>query len=778
MNSANKITALTGANLALLIGVILGSSGYAATFCATPGKDGTTQSKNTYYPGILQTVTTLSLGARRVDTDAGTTEFSAGDLALVIQMQDATITTPATVTAKAGKLTYTDSINYGDGSTGRGYTALGSSGKYELKRVASVTLTGGVATSITLAQPLVNPYTRVVAAGNARKTFQVIRVPQYKNLALSSATVPTWNGDTGGVFAIDVEGSLNLNSATVNVSSKGFRGGGSLEDFGVYNSAIVAYASTYDSTKDYTDTDRTPNELKTSNYGASKGEGVAGTPRFVRDDTQAAPHTTTDLTSSGYPSSLDRSRGAPANAGGGGTAHNAGGGGGSNGGVGGHGGRSYGNYSAAAGAANFYATGGDGFRPVYGLGGVSLTGASPTSDRLFIGGGGGAGDGNDANDTPGTAQSGGGAGGGIIFIRTVAVTGTGTFKANGQDAQNAGRDGTGGGGAGGTIAFYTPVGVSLSGVTANVNGGAGGSTGLPLKGGERQGTGGGGGGGVLLSPSSFNAASTLTGGAAGINAPTTTFSDTFDAAAGNGFTGTTPTFDPEGTDLGILCPDVSVVKTSTKNYPTLASPNFTYTLTVTNLGQNTAKAVQLTDTLPSGVTFVSSVASQGSYSSASGTWNIGNLTAGQVVTLNISVTLNATGAALTQVDNTGVVSITDATQLDPTLSNNTSLKSVFPEPIRLNKTVQKVLPTPAGTVGTSVTAKPGDTLEYCITASSILAVARDVGVSDTLVANQSFVMGSITGASPSSFVSPTVTGTLTGVSSSTSKTMCFRTTVN
>ena len=149
------------------------------------------------------------------------------------------------------------------------------------------------------------------------------------------------------------------------------------------------------------------------------------------------------------------------------------------------------------------------------------------------------------------------------------------------------------------------------------------------------------------------------------------------------------------------------------------------------------------------------------------------------MTLRLPVTVNSS-AALTTVNTATLTASTpaDSGSNGSSTANNSAQVTVVLNPVQLGKTVRKVLPTPVGAVGTSVTAKPGDTLEYCITATSTLSAPRDVAVSDTLMPNQSFVPNSITVASPSSFTSPIVRGTLTGVVSGTPKTMCFRTTVN
>ncbi|MFN8487364.1 MAG: SdrD B-like domain-containing protein [Caldilineaceae bacterium] len=64
---------------------------------------------------------------------------------------------------------------------------------------------------------------------------------------------------------------------------------------------------------------------------------------------------------------------------------------------------------------------------------------------------------------------------------------------------------------------------------------------------------------------------------------------------------------------------------------------FTYTLVLTNLGPDTATAVQLTDHLPDGVIYQSATAQQGTYDPNIGIWDVGAVTANTSVTLTITV---------------------------------------------------------------------------------------------------------------------------------------------
>ncbi len=378
-----------------------------------PGKDGSGNIGgvvNTYYPA------TASVGAGAgaipvgpINAWGSQTPISAGDLLLVIQMQDATID-------------YTDTDSYGDGTAGApasGQTGVGNTGTFEYV-LASGPVAGGV---VPLSTPLQNAYHEAAATATlGQKTYQVVRVPQYANPSLTSnLTAAYWNGSSGGVLAFDVCGTMNLNNATVSVDGTGFRGGGGF--LGTGGGDVAGYVTVVD-----------PTGADTS---AEKGEGIAGTPRLVAN---AYGGTIIDTGVEGYPGGSAR-RGAPANAGGGGNQWQSGGGGGSNAGAGG--------------------TGGDTISfiddPYGGYGGAVFPSSSTS---LIMGGGGGAGASNNGGNEVNFCS--GGAGGGIVMIRTGSVAGTGTISANGTkgvdggawDENNAGNNNesaSGGSGGGGSV---------------------------------------------------------------------------------------------------------------------------------------------------------------------------------------------------------------------------------------------------------------------------------------------------------------------------------------
>ncbi len=610
--------------------------------CGIPGKDGPVNISgivNTYYPGTADVdagATSIPVGA----PSGAAAPIQAGDLLLVIQMQGADINS-----------TNTDA--YGNGVAGAPASGiLGtnfSAGLYEYV-VATSAVAGG---AVSISSGLVNNYFNQDYSGTqGQRRFQVVRVPQYSSATIvGTVTSLPWTGRVGGVAALDVAGTLNFNGNAVNVSGQGFRGGG-----GVRYTGDTGFAAT-----DY----RTPS---TATLNASKGEGIAGTPRFVFNGTSVV-----DNTIEGYPNG-SFARGAPGNAGGGGTdgdpagnEDNAGGGGGGNGGAGG--------------------LGGFGWRSVSDSGGFGGAAFSYTPVRLAMGGGGGAGDIN--NNDP--VQSSGGVGGGIAMIRAGTVSGSGTINANGADGQDQPlNDSGGGGGAGGSVLVV--AGNALpGGLNINAEGGDGGDAwpgmsnisrpGYP---GWRHGPGGGGGGGVILANSTAGTLS-VAQGAHGI---TTTDDDFYGSQDGlPGQLDTTVTRGDITTGIsGYGCiPTPTVVKTTSTPLVTQTPTGTTgqYTIDVTiPAGQGTALGFTVSDVLPAGFTYAATSAvnlSGGATRPATnnpiaGTstpaWGTFNIPGGGRVQITFTVNIASTVPAGTYQNPA------TATYLDPTRTVNTGTATV------------------------------------------------------------------------------------------------------
>lgn len=110
--------------------------------------------------------------------------------------------------------------------------------------------------------------------------------------------------------------------------------------------------------------------------------------------------------------------------------------------------------------------------------------------------------------------------------------------------------------------------------------------------------------------------------------------------------------------------DLRVTKTSNTTLP-LINTNVTFTVTVTNDGPHTATGVRLFDALPSGLTYVSSSATGGSFNLATKLWTVGSIEVGQTYSLTITTTVVSTGLQM----NTVEVVAADQTDLDSTPTN-------------------------------------------------------------------------------------------------------------
>jgi uncharacterized repeat protein (TIGR01451 family) len=597
-----------------------------AKICATPGKDGADGNlggiKNDYWPGTTTVnagTTSIVVGTR--NTNGALVNLATGDLVIVMQMQDAAFDTSNDETYGEGTGS-TRATGTGSGAA----TALNNAGRWEYAVVTATNPGGGIAAAggtITIAGGgagggLLYTYTAQAFAATTtqgQRTFQVIRVPQYSTATLGSTlTALPWNGATGGVLAIDVSGTMVLGSATVSVDGLGFRGGGGIK---LKSGPVPSTAADV-----FTDfrTLAPDAALSINTANGSKGEGIAGTPRWVYQSGSAigAPGVNApfDTGVEGYMNG-SFGRGAPGNAGGGSTdgnpavdnGDNSGGGGGGNGGSGGPGGNSW-----------------NSNHPSGGQGGSTIT---PKLTRITMGGGGGAGTTNngsaadatgnvlaDDNAGPGTTASANGYyssganGGGIIILRALQATGTATLTANGFNAYNTGRDGSGGGGAGGSVLFTVQVG-ALSGATTQLNvqanGGNGGSAWIlqPPAGdpGERHGPGGGGGGGFIL----LSSAATSSSVSGGINGVTTNALDDYDAQPGSvGIVQLIAGNNVLPGGDGASCAIADLAVTNVVSAPSIqAGNNVTFTQTVTNNGPNTADGVVYMAPIPASSTFVS-----------------------------------------------------------------------------------------------------------------------------------------------------------------------------
>lgn len=113
-------------------------------------------------------------------------------------------------------------------------------------------------------------------------------------------------------------------------------------------------------------------------------------------------------------------------------------------------------------------------------------------------------------------------------------------------------------------------------------------------------------------------------------------------------------------------PDLALFKTVDRPTP-IQGDTVNFTIKLKNEGPDNATGIQVTDQLPTGVTFISSTADQGTYFNGTSIWNIGDVAAGDSVELVIEARVDQGTLGQTIVNN---ASITAFNETDPDLSDN------------------------------------------------------------------------------------------------------------
>ncbi|HUU05986.1 MAG TPA: SBBP repeat-containing protein [Patescibacteria group bacterium] len=141
-----------------------------------------------------------------------------------------------------------------------------------------------------------------------------------------------------------------------------------------------------------------------------------------------------------------------------------------------------------------------------------------------------------------------------------------------------------------------------------------------------------------------------------------------------------PTLNQYQTDQGVpdafiakiagVVADIAVTKTATNLTPRVGEA-FNFTVKVTNNGSAAASGLKVTDSLPAGLTYVSSTASTGTYISGTGIWDIGALANGATATLTIGVSGSASGMV------TNRASVSALNENDPNAANDSDSVNVM-----------------------------------------------------------------------------------------------------
>src|SRR5476651_1626254 len=162
------------------------------------------------------------------------------------------------------------------------------------------------------------------------------------------------------------------------------------------------------------------------------------------------------------------------------------------------------------------------------------------------------------------------------------------------------------------------------------------------------------------SSASLALTATVTGTTAVTNVATKTAENQSDPVAGNNTA--TATLTGQAADIAVT----KIVDNPTPNLGT----NVTFTVTATNNGPSIATGVEVSDSLPPGLAFVSAVPSVGTYVSGTGIWHIGGFANGATATLSIVATVNTTAAT------TNTATRTAGNQPDPVAGNDSASATV------------------------------------------------------------------------------------------------------
>jgi uncharacterized repeat protein (TIGR01451 family)/fimbrial isopeptide formation D2 family protein len=208
---------------------------------------------------------------------------------------------------------------------------------------------------------------------------------------------------------------------------------------------------------------------------------------------------------------------------------------------------------------------------------------------------------------------------------------------------------------------------------------------------------------------------------------------------------------PKYADLG--------VKKTTNNVQPGVGETVTYTVSLFNLGTSAATNVEVTDTLPGNVTFVSATPSAGSFDNDSKVWSIPNVPTTNGIANPLTLTIVATATSTGRSFNT--VTITASDVWDPNDRNNTAKTPTDPQEADLvvSKTVDDSTP------------NVGDNVTFTVTLNNLgPSASQNVIVNDLLPAGLTYVSHTASNGDPS-YVPGTGVWTLDSVAANTTNTL-------
>ncbi|MGG9972479.1 SdrD B-like domain-containing protein, partial [Ferruginibacter sp. SUN002] len=188
-------------------------------------------------------------------------------------------------------------------------------------------------------------------------------------------------------------------------------------------------------------------------------------------------------------------------------------------------------------------------------------------------------------------------------------------------------------------------------------------------------------------------------------------------------------------DFTVNSADLQLTKTVNNTSPAIGN-TIRYTINVKNNGPSFASGIKVTDTLPAGLTYVTSSTTNGSYNPATKLWTFASqLNSGANVSLTIDATVN-TGTAAQVITNTAA--IYSFNQHDDITTNNSASASLTVDGADLRITKQANV----------TSAVPGNTIVYTVTVTNNGPLAsNDVQIQDILPAGLTYVSSSATESS-------------------------------
>ncbi|NNE44708.1 MAG: DUF11 domain-containing protein, partial [Gemmatimonadetes bacterium] len=189
----------------------------------------------------------------------------------------------------------------------------------------------------------------------------------------------------------------------------------------------------------------------------------------------------------------------------------------------------------------------------------------------------------------------------------------------------------------------------------------------------------------------------------------------------------------------------------------------TYTVTLTNYGPENARNIDVSDTLPAGVTYQAHSPSQGSYDPGTGLWSVGDVSANTsvVLTLDATVDLGTAGAVIV---NTATVDAVDEPDAFPDNDSASVAITVQAADLEIVKSVDDATPT------------EGEAITYTVTLNNLGPdPATGVSVSDILPPGVTYASSGVT---QGSYVPGTGVWTVGAVAAGTSETLTLSVSVD